>query len=157
MARDAANEDRRIHCPIVTCGRETSIRARTCADCGTDLRAYALALALPDLCYNRALAWALDGRYASAERELQTCLRFRPKDEEAQLLYGQTRLALGAREEARGIFQELSRSAATPELRARAAACVAWTRVKDSPPRPSEGDRKRGRRSRSVGKPPKAQ
>lgn len=122
-----------MRCPIQSCQASVRTCDDACHTCNTPLRAYALALHWPDICFNRALSLAQQGDYVAAEREAQACLALRPKDEEARLLHGKLRLAQGARREARSILIQLRDHARDPYIAAAARTCLAW--MKDHPAR----------------------
>jgi len=110
----------KIRCPIISCGFENEAPVSTCRKCGADLRAYAIALKFPDYCFNRSLKMAKEGDFETALIELNTCLRFRLRDEEARLLQAQICLLTGKKKSAKAILKQLAESALDTEIKKRA-------------------------------------
>ena len=114
----------KITCPLTTCGAENDCPVTTCTSCGSDLRAYAVALRFADLCFNRGLELAQEGDLQAARREFDACLRFRPDDEEAKLLLAKTYRATGDKNTARRIWEHLQATSPAAEIREEAARCL---------------------------------
>lgn len=136
-----------IRCPISVCGAEQILPVTRCTRCNADLRAYAVAIHLGALSFNRALGLARSGDLSEAAREVAIAVACNPRDEEAKLLQAEVMLTLGKKAMARDLLGGLSQEGTDARVRLRAArlleAAVHAPRVKH---RKKKARRKKKRR-----------
>jgi len=138
----------KIRCPNANCGTENEVPVMVCLGCGTDLRAYAIALKFNDLCFNNALQLAGAGDHAAALREIEVCLKFKPGDDEAALLSGKINWAIDNKKTARQIWDYLVSNSSDADTRQQASMCLEFSRPKKQTPGNARNKKKKKKKRR---------